>query len=385
MLASLLLLSGVSACQIGTAEGKKADRLVLEGKHEAAEELYRIQLTHLESQLLDAPTPELQVKHRVVLEKLAKLNQHRLRRYEAAITDWKRLIETHPDSELAVEAGLAVAELYRYRLERPNKAIEAYETLREKIQDPLSNARVGLELAELLFEVKRYEQVEELASEVQQANRDPKLGYRATFLRARALTTLERHNEAVEAWSTLELQDYPVIEAQVLFEKSFALEASGARPEAIEALHQALVNHPNPSLVQGMLTDLKTRTQVSEGGRAVHGAKTPPRRAQESRQGSNSPLTSPKKTVKAPQKAKAEKPKQPTRPKKLNKVKTPEETQASEVNAVAEQQPKVEPKPAKDNTRVAPSKVATPPGTPPTNPNTGASPKPDTEVSDTPN
>ena len=57
-----------SGCQLGTAEGKRADRLVLEGKHEAAEELYRMQLTRLESQLLDAPSPQLQNEHRDVLE-----------------------------------------------------------------------------------------------------------------------------------------------------------------------------------------------------------------------------------------------------------------------------------------------------------------------------
>ena len=150
ILLSALTAIVLSGCQLGTAEGKRADRLVLEGKHEAAEELYRMQLTRLESQLLDAPSPQLQNEHRELLEKLAKLNQHRLRRYEAAVNDWKRLIETHPNSELATEAGLAIAELYRYRLERPKDAIEAYEALRETLQDQTSRARVGLELADLL-------------------------------------------------------------------------------------------------------------------------------------------------------------------------------------------------------------------------------------------
>ena len=298
ILLSALTAIALSGCQLGTPEGKRADRLVLEGKHEAAEELYRMQLTRLESQLLDAPSPQLQNEHRELLEKLAKLNQHRLRRYEAAVNDWKRLIETHPNSELATEAGLAIAELYRYRLERPKDAIEAYEALRETLQDPTSRARVGLELADLLFDLKRFERVEVLSAEIEESNDDPKLDYRAAFLRARALTILERHSEAVEVWSSLELMEDPVVLAQILFEKSFALEASGRRVEAIECLHQALKHHPNPSLVQGMLKDLKTRTEMSEGGRAVHGSRAPARRPKARSQARQPPLTSSKKPSK---------------------------------------------------------------------------------------
>ena len=72
ILLSALTVIALSGCQLGTPEGKQADRLVLEGKHEAAEELYRMQLTRLESQLLDAPNPQLQNEHRELLEKLAK-------------------------------------------------------------------------------------------------------------------------------------------------------------------------------------------------------------------------------------------------------------------------------------------------------------------------
>ena len=366
---------------MGNAEGKRADQLVLEGKHEAAEELYRMQLTHLESQLLNAPNPQLQGEHRDVLEKLAKLNQHRLRRYEAAITNWNRLIETHPDSELATEAGLAVAELYRYRLERPKEAIQAYEALRDTLQKPTTQARVNLELADLLFELKRFERVEQITSEVQASAHDPQLGYRATFLRARALTTLERHVEAIEAWSQLDVADNPAIQAQILFEKSFALEASGQRAEAIETLHLALENHPNPTLVQGMLSDLKTRTKMSEGGRSVHGAKTP-RKVQSRPQARKAPLTSPQKTVKAPRKGKVAKPKQPTEPKR--KKKTQPEGQSTQPSAVKSPTPSVDAKPAKDVTKTAPTKAATTPAQPPKAPATGSSPTPDTKASDPP-
>ncbi len=364
---------------MGAAEGKRADSLVLEGKHEAAEELYRIQLTHLESRLLDTPNPQLQQDHRAVLEKLAKLNQHRLRRYEAAIGDWTRLIETHPDSELAVEAGLAVAELYRYRLERPKEAIAAYESLRGKIQSPLTKARVSLELADLLFELKRFDQVEDITSKVQTTTGDPKLGYRATFLRARALTTLDRHLEAVEAWSQLEFPEHPSIAAQVLFEKSFALEASGQRIEAIEALHAALENHPNPSLVQGMLGDLKTRTKMSEGGRAIHGAKTPRRLKPQARQ---APLTSPKKTVKAATKGKTAKQSSAAQPKK--KKKTQQAGQINQAKAAQPSTPKVEAEPAAKAKKAGPSKAATTSAPPPKTPAEVSSPTPDSKASDTP-
>ena len=367
---------------MGAAEGKRADQLVLEGKHEAAEELYRMQLTHLESQLLNAPNPQLQADHREVLEKLAKLNQHRLRRYEAAIKDWSRLIETHPESELATEAGLAVAELYRYRLERPKEAIQAYEALGKSLQNPSAQARVNLELADLLFELKRFARVEELTSNIQTMTEDPQLGYRATFLRARALTTLERHSDAVEAWTQLNVTNNPTIQAQILFEKSFSLEASGQRDEAIEALHLALENHPNPSLVQGMLADLKTRTKMSEGGRAVHGAKAP-RQRQTKPQARKAPLTSPKKTVKAPRKGKVAKPKQPTEPKR--KKKTQQEGQSTQANAVKSPTPKVEATPAQEPKKTAPTKAATQPVQPPKAPATGSSPTPDTKASDTPN
>ena len=96
-----------------------------------------MQLTRLESQLLDAPSPQLQNEHRELLEKLAKLNQHRLRRYEAAVNDWKRLIETHPNSELATEAGLAIAELIgtdsnvQKTLSRPMKRFAKHSKTRQ--------------------------------------------------------------------------------------------------------------------------------------------------------------------------------------------------------------------------------------------------------------
>ena len=368
-----------TACQMGTAEGKRADQLVLEGKHEAAEELYRIQLTHLESQLLNAPTPELQQDHKEVLEKIAKLNQHRLRRYEAAIGDWNRLIETHPDSELAIEAGLAIAELYRYRLERPKEAIAAYESLRDKVQAPMTKARIALELADLLFELKRFEQVEALTSTVQTATNDPQLEYRATFLRARALTVLERHLEAVDAWSQLEFPNNPSIAAQVLFEKSFALEASGQRDAAIEALHLALENHPNPSLVQGMLGDLKARTKMSEGGRAVHGTRAPRQARSQARK---APLTSPKKTVKATRKGKAGKTNQAAQPQR--KKKTQQAGQSNRVNATLPSTTPVGDKPAKTATKTGLSNAATPSASPKKTSAEGSSPTPDTKASDTP-
>ena len=364
---------------MGAAEGKRADSLVLEGKHEAAEELYRIQLTHLESRLLDTPNPQLQQEHRDVLEKLAKLNQHRLRRYEAAIGDWNRLIETHPDSELAIEAGLAVAELYRYRLERPKEAISAYESLRDKLQNPLTKTRVSLELADLLFELKRFEQVEEITSKVQTATNEAQLGYRATFLRARALTSLERHLEAIEAWSELEFPEHPSIAAQVLFEKSFALEASGQRVEAIEALHEALEDHPNPSLVQGMLADLKTRTQMSEGGKGIHGSKTPRQLKPQARR---APLTSPKKTVKAARKGKSAKPSSAAQPQK--KKKTQKAGQLTQTKAAQPSNSIVEAKPATKAKKTAPRQAATTSAPPPKTPAEVSSPTPDSKASDTP-
>ena len=201
----------------------RADRLVLEGKHEAAEELYRMQLTRLESQLLDAPSPQLQNEHRELLEKLAKLNQHRLRRYEAAVNDWKRLIETHPNSELATEAGLAIAELYRYRLERPKTLSRPMKRFAKLLKTRASRARVGLELADLLFDLKRFERVEVLNPEIEESNDDPKLDYRAAFLRARALTILERHSEAVEVWSSLELRKTQWCLRKFYLKKSFCI------------------------------------------------------------------------------------------------------------------------------------------------------------------
>lgn len=275
-LVALGVTSASVSCGLQVREGKEADRLVLEGEYEAAEKLYRMQLTRLESELLDAPTPELQNEHQGLLERLAKLNQHRLRRYEAAIGDWSRLIETHPDSKLAIEAGLAIAELYRYRLERPNDAIDAYKELRDGIAEPTSRARVDIELAELYFDLKRYDSVDDITEKLSESFGSSSLGYRAAFLRARAMTELGRHADAVSMWAALEGAEDPTIRAQVLFEKSFALEALGERVQAIDALHDALEHHPNPSLVQGMLKDLKTRHVLSEGGERVHGSKASP-------------------------------------------------------------------------------------------------------------
>ena len=50
---------------------------------------------------------------------------------------------------------------------------------------------------------------------------------------ARALTILERHSEAVDL--VLSLMEDPVVLAQILFEKSFALEASGQRFRQLSA------------------------------------------------------------------------------------------------------------------------------------------------------
>ena len=78
-----------------------------------------------------------------------------------------------------------MAELYRYRLERQRR-YRGLQALRETLQDPTSRARVGLELADLLFDLKRFERVEVLSAEIEESNDDPKLDYRAAFLRARS-------------------------------------------------------------------------------------------------------------------------------------------------------------------------------------------------------
>ena len=169
----------------------------------------------------------------------------------------------------------------------------------------------------------------------------------------------------------------PVVHAQILFEKSFALEASGQRVEAIECLHQALKHHPNPSLVQGMLNDLKTRTEMSEGGRAVHGSRAPARRQQARSQARQPPLTSSKKTVKAPKQVQ----RSTTKPRGKTAATSNKKAAAPQKAAPPQEPTKAA---TKEETKVTPTKAATTPTPAPKASPAKPSPTPDPKASDTP-
>ena len=186
---------------------------------------------------------------------------------------------------------------------------------------------------------------------------------------------MERHSEAVEVWSSLE---HPSIAARRCSSKKLRIEASGQRVEAIEALHQALKHHPNPSLVQGMLKDLKTRTEMSEGGRAVHGSRAPARRQQAKITSATATIDVVEKTVKAPRQVQGS----TTKP----RGKTAAMKKTKKAAAPQKAAPPQEPTKAaiKEETKVTPTKAATTPTPAPKASPAKPSPTPDPKASDTP-
>jgi tetratricopeptide (TPR) repeat protein len=181
----------------------------------------------------------------------ANIVEFRLARPQRALELYRKLIDRLPAHPKSIDARLGVARLFTDKLNQPTEGITAYKAL---LKDWPKDPRLA-ELPERI--VRLYIQTGEFQQAVIEAREfiaaDPTRPDAATllFLTGDALAYLEKFGEALEAYVAVET-DYPASpEARVArFEVGNCLLKLGRYSQAAGAFEQALATYPNPDVVR---------------------------------------------------------------------------------------------------------------------------------------
>jgi tetratricopeptide (TPR) repeat protein len=257
----LLLLAclALTACKTDVQSGiQSANDLLYRKKYVEAERLYRKLLKRLESSkdLTDGEDAQ----RLLVLDRLGKINALYLRDYSQAIADFEALNRKYPKTEPSLAALATVADLYHYKLGKPQQAIEAYQRLVSDFPGRAEAPHAQLQIVAAYFKLKDYEQARTEAAWVLKRWPGTPEAAQAEFEMADSYYLQKRYTEAIATYERL-LDSKPDanLTALVLFEVGNCYQELGDGERALNYYYSSLPAHPNPSLVQRKIQRVRTR------------------------------------------------------------------------------------------------------------------------------
>ncbi len=200
---------------------------------------------------------------RGVLEKLAQVRQHYLHDVQGALRAYRIASDLEPGSDGAFQAHLRIVAILRDSVGDPGLAVAELSSVVETFADRPGLEPHRLELAQLAFRVRKYDEARVQAERVM-AQGSAALKIEAAMLLASIHDVEGRVAEARRTYEDLlEMPLDPRLDARVRFELALCHERLNDLPAAIEQYTRALEGSTNPELVRARLTRVRTRL---EGG-----------------------------------------------------------------------------------------------------------------------
>ncbi len=247
---------GLLACRNAPSdELQRAKDAVFEKKAEQALHHYRLALDALG----DDNSPAAQVLRARALRGAADVYYLELRDVRRAAEVYRELIQLCPEAPETLEGRIHLSDiLYAYRRDLRGAIGELTAAL---ARNPPQGAELKYRVAKLYFELADYQQAEIEATQLVKRYETSAHVDDAMLLRAQALAMMEgRRAEAGRALLEL-VERYPDSELQphALFELGKLRQESGEPDRAIEAWVKALERHPDPKVVQSMISRVRDR------------------------------------------------------------------------------------------------------------------------------
>ncbi len=225
---------------------------------QAALEEYRLALDSLDRD----ESKEAAVYRARALRGAADTYYLELRDFKRAVEVYRELSQLCPEAPETLEGRLHLADILQTQFHDLRGAIT--ELTAALARNPPQSAELSYRVAKLYFELADYQQCElEAAGMAKKFETSPYVDD-ALFLRAQALAMMDgRHPEALKAFESL-AEKFPDSELQphALFEAGKLRAEAGENEKAIETWVEALKRHPDPNVVQLVIS--KVRRQLRE-------------------------------------------------------------------------------------------------------------------------
>ncbi len=254
----------VASCGTDIQSGiDNANDLLYRQEYIKAERLYRKLLKRLET---DNELTEPEEEQRLlVLDRLGKINALYRHDYNQAIADYGRLVRLYPNTDQALAARAAVADIYRHKLANLEVAINEYQKLVVEFPDRTETRWAQLQITQGYFQLKSYDQARTEAKAL--INRWPESSeaYQARFLIANSYYVQGRYAEAIATYEHLAAEEpEPQLAALVFFELGNCFQELGQGDRALAYFYACLSEHPNPLLVQNKIRRIRRRLHSSK-------------------------------------------------------------------------------------------------------------------------
>lgn len=256
----LLLLAGCQASV--TASLETASDLMYEQRYADAERLYRKVLKRLsDTEELDADERAQRLR---ALDRLGQLNAFYLANFRQAAADYDLIIRFYPQSDAAVAAYTALADLHAYKLGEPEGAIDALQAMVTAFPERPEARRARLRLAATYSQQRNFEQARAEAQQLVAKWPGTSEAHQAEFLVAQAFHMQGRFREAIAAYVALLREPLGAeFSSLVNFEIGNAHQELGESRQALEYFYECLAAHPNPQVVQHKIARVRRRLEIS--------------------------------------------------------------------------------------------------------------------------
>ena len=251
----------LGACHDELARGMQtANDLMYAQKYADAERLY--------SKLLQrtAPLPqgegagEPSDTRGLILSRLGQLNALYLRDYGRAIANYEMLAREGAQSDAALSALSAIADLYRYKLGDIQGAIDADQRIVVLFPNRPEARRAQLNVVTSYAKLKNYDQARLEAEALITRHPDTTEAAQALFAMAEAYYGQKRYSEGIATYERI-LANHPdaSLTALVSFELGNGYQNLGDSARALDSFYRALPAHPNPQLLQRKIARVRAR------------------------------------------------------------------------------------------------------------------------------
>jgi len=226
---------------------------------QAALEEYRLALDSLDRD----ESKEAAVYRARALRGAADTYYLELRDFKRAVEVYRELSQLCPEAPETLEGRLHLADILQTQFHDLRGAIT--ELTAALARNPPQSAELSYRVAKLYFELADYQQAElEAAGMVRKFETSPYVDD-ALLLRGQALAMMEgRHPEALKAFESL-AEKFPDSELQphALFEAGKLRAEAGENEKAIETWVEALKRHPDPNVVQLVISKVRRQLRAT--------------------------------------------------------------------------------------------------------------------------
>ncbi len=251
------------ACQSPAAQYLHSGHLAL-GRGQ-----YREAITLFAEVVLQAPASPMAAE---ALYEMGLIHFLKLRDVNAARTTLRSLLNKYPESEVANDARLTLARLYEEDLQAPEKAIQEYEELLSRLDDPGEEKAISLSIADCHY---RLDHLQRAADDYRRVIEDYPYDARSdlAFLRLAHIGTLSgRIEEVLEILGALlEVTDQPEHRRRAFIARAEALLALNRYGEAKACLKRAEYEFPGFPELSDLADRLRRRERegksLDDGGR----------------------------------------------------------------------------------------------------------------------